>query len=95
MAALLTARDATVTLCHSRTVALEDETRVADLVVLDADPSADIRNSEKVAKVMLGGRLYDSRTMNEEVTGTAKRRPYYWQGGPTSASTVTTTHGAD
>jgi methylenetetrahydrofolate dehydrogenase (NADP+)/methenyltetrahydrofolate cyclohydrolase len=36
MAALLTARDATVTLCHSRTVPLEDETSVADLVVLAA-----------------------------------------------------------
>jgi methylenetetrahydrofolate dehydrogenase (NADP+) / methenyltetrahydrofolate cyclohydrolase len=36
MAALLTARDATVTLCHSRTVLLEDETRIADIVVLAA-----------------------------------------------------------
>jgi methylenetetrahydrofolate dehydrogenase (NADP+)/methenyltetrahydrofolate cyclohydrolase len=36
MAALLTARDATVTLCHSRTVALADETRASDLVVLAA-----------------------------------------------------------
>ena len=36
MAALLTGRDATVTLCHSRTVPLEAETRSADLVVLAA-----------------------------------------------------------
>jgi methylenetetrahydrofolate dehydrogenase (NADP+) / methenyltetrahydrofolate cyclohydrolase len=36
MAALLTARDATVTLCHSRTVPLEDETRLADIIVLAA-----------------------------------------------------------
>jgi methylenetetrahydrofolate dehydrogenase (NADP+) / methenyltetrahydrofolate cyclohydrolase len=36
MAALLTARDATVTLCHSRTVPLEDETSSADIVVLAA-----------------------------------------------------------
>ena len=36
MAALLTARDATVTLCHSRTVPLEDATRTADIVVLAA-----------------------------------------------------------
>ncbi len=36
MAALLTARDATVTLCHSRSVPLEDETRTADIVVLAA-----------------------------------------------------------
>jgi methylenetetrahydrofolate dehydrogenase (NADP+)/methenyltetrahydrofolate cyclohydrolase len=36
MAALLTARDATVTLCHSRTEALEEITARADLVVLAA-----------------------------------------------------------
>ena len=53
--------------------------KLADLVVLDADPSADIRNSDKVAKVMIGGRLYDTATLNEEVTGTRKRMPYYWE----------------
>lgn len=36
MAALLTARDATVTLCHSRTASLTDATREADIVVLAA-----------------------------------------------------------
>ena len=36
MAALLTARDSTVTLCHSRTVPLDEETRHADIVVLAA-----------------------------------------------------------
>lgn len=36
MAALLTARDATVTLCHSRSVPLADATREADIVVLAA-----------------------------------------------------------
>jgi imidazolonepropionase-like amidohydrolase len=53
--------------------------KLADLVVLDADPSADIRNSDKVSKVMIGGRLYDASTLNEEVTGTRKRLPYYWE----------------
>jgi imidazolonepropionase-like amidohydrolase len=53
--------------------------KLADLVVLDADPSADIRNSDKVAKLMIGGRLYDAATLNEEVTGTRKRMPYYWE----------------
>jgi methylenetetrahydrofolate dehydrogenase (NADP+)/methenyltetrahydrofolate cyclohydrolase len=36
MAALLTARDATVTLCHTRTNSLPDVTRRADLIVLAA-----------------------------------------------------------
>jgi imidazolonepropionase-like amidohydrolase/Tol biopolymer transport system component len=53
--------------------------KLADLVILDADPSADIRNSDKVLKVMIGGRLYDAATLDEEVTGTRKRLPYYWE----------------
>ena len=53
--------------------------KLADLVVLNADPSADIRNSDKVDKVMIGGRFYDAGTLNEEVTGTRKRLPYYWE----------------
>lgn len=53
--------------------------KLADLVVLDADPTADIRNSEKVHRVMLGGRLYDPMTMDEVVTGERKRAPYWWE----------------
>jgi imidazolonepropionase-like amidohydrolase/Tol biopolymer transport system component len=53
--------------------------KLADLVVLDADPTADIRNSDKVSRVMLGGRLYDAATLNEVTTGTARRAPYWWE----------------
>jgi imidazolonepropionase-like amidohydrolase/Tol biopolymer transport system component len=53
--------------------------KLADLVVLDADPTADIRNSDKVHRVMLGGRLYDPLTMNEVATGSFKRQPYWWE----------------
>jgi imidazolonepropionase-like amidohydrolase/Tol biopolymer transport system component len=53
--------------------------KLADLVVLTADPSADIRNSDKIEQVMLGGRLYDAATMNETVTGNAQRLPYWWE----------------
>jgi imidazolonepropionase-like amidohydrolase/Tol biopolymer transport system component len=56
--------------------------KLADLVVLDADPTVDIRNSDKVAKVMINGRLYDAATLNEEVTGTRKRPAYWWENGP-------------
>jgi len=55
--------------------------KLADLIVLDADPSVDIRNSDKIARVMVGGRLYDARTMNEVETGDAKRLPYWWENG--------------
>jgi len=54
--------------------------KLADLVVLDADPTVDIRNSDKVRQVMLGGRLYDSATLNEVATGTRTRQPYWWEG---------------
>jgi imidazolonepropionase-like amidohydrolase len=54
--------------------------KLADLVVLDADPTLDIRNSDKVSRVMLGGRLYDAATMNEVVSGTKQRLPYWWEG---------------
>ena len=61
--------------------------KLADLVILDADPLANIRNSEKIAKVMLNGRLYDAATLNEEVTGDRKRQPYYWEEGAETAAT--------
>lgn len=66
--------------------------KLADLVILDADPTADIRNSDKIAKVMIGGRLYDAATLNEEVTGTRKRAPYYWEMGSANSGTVINTH---
>lgn len=54
--------------------------KLADLVILSADPSVDIANSDNIEQVMLGGRLYDAKTMNEVGTGDAKRRPYFWEG---------------
>jgi imidazolonepropionase-like amidohydrolase/Tol biopolymer transport system component len=54
--------------------------KLADLLVLDADPTKDIRNSDKLSRVMLGGRLYDSATLNEVVTGKRVRQPYWWEG---------------
>ena len=73
--------------------------KLADLVVLDADPTVDIRNSDKIHRVMLGGRMYDPMTMNEVVTGNRVRAPYWWekagggdgQGG--SARALAETHG--
>jgi len=39
--------------------------KLADMVIMDANPLDDIRNSEKIKYVMINGRLYDSATMNE------------------------------
>jgi imidazolonepropionase-like amidohydrolase len=54
--------------------------KLADLVVLDANPLDNIRNTEKVSRVMLGGRLYDAATLNEQVTGNRVRPAYWWEG---------------
>lgn len=53
--------------------------KLADLLILDADPTANIRATEQIHRVMLGGRLYDPLTMNETETGTRKREPYWWE----------------
>ncbi len=56
-----------------------EEGKLADLVILNANPLDDIRNTDKIDKVMLNGRLYDAETMNEVVTGSRRRPKYYWE----------------
>jgi imidazolonepropionase-like amidohydrolase/Tol biopolymer transport system component len=53
--------------------------KLADLVIMNANPLDDIRNTDKIDRVMLNGRLYEAATMNEIVTGTRKRAKYYWE----------------
>ncbi|HVT45139.1 MAG TPA: amidohydrolase family protein [Thermoanaerobaculia bacterium] len=55
--------------------------KLADLVVLDADPLADIRNSESVRYTMVNGRLYDAMTMHEIGNHPRKRQPFFWEDG--------------
>ena len=55
------------------------EGKLADLVVLTKNPLNDIQNSDSVEMVMLNGKLYDATTMNEIVTGSAKRLPHWWE----------------
>ena len=71
---------------YQRDVGSLEPGKLADLVVLDADPTSDIRNSDKVHQVMLGGRLYDAATLNEVATGTRTRLPYWWENGSGAAS---------
>jgi imidazolonepropionase-like amidohydrolase/Tol biopolymer transport system component len=66
--------------------------KLADLVILNDDPTRDIRNSDHIDRVMLNGRLYDAATLNETVTGNRRRLPYYWEadgdGGGAPAATI-------
>ncbi|MCZ6855385.1 MAG: amidohydrolase family protein [Gammaproteobacteria bacterium] len=58
--------------------------KLADLVILDANPLTDIRNSDKVGYVVLNGRVYESGTLAEVTTGDRKLKPFWWQGKPQS-----------
>ena len=53
--------------------------KLADLVILENDPLENIRNTDGIEHVMIGGRLYEADTMNEVVTGDKKRLPYWWE----------------
>ena len=53
------------------------EGKLADLVVLDANPLDNIRNTEKTAYVMANGRLYETATMNQ-VAPVESTRPTFW-----------------
>jgi imidazolonepropionase-like amidohydrolase len=56
-----------------------EEGKLADLVILNANPLDDIRNTDKIDKVVLGGRIYDAATMNEVGGAGRKRAPYWWE----------------
>lgn len=53
--------------------------KLADLVVLDADPLQDIQNSQKTMYTMVNGRLYDVQTMNETGNYNNPRGKFFWE----------------
>jgi len=62
--------------------------KLADLVIIDGNPLADIRESDKVAYVMQNGRLYEADTLDEIGHREVKRAPFFWaEGGAASPST--------
>ncbi len=53
--------------------------KLADLIVVDGNPLADIRQSEKVLYTVVNGRLYDAATMNETGNHPRQRPGYWWE----------------
>ena len=53
--------------------------KLADLIVLDRNPLENIRNSESVTMVMLNGRLYDAKTLNEIGNRPKERLKFWWE----------------
>ena len=54
--------------------------KLADLVIISGNVLKDIRESDKIAYVMINGRLYESPSMNEVVSREKARKPFYFDG---------------
>jgi imidazolonepropionase-like amidohydrolase len=55
--------------------------KLADLVVLDADPLQDINNSDDISIVVQNGRVYDSMTLDQLAPDKVKRAAFFFQKG--------------
>ena len=53
--------------------------KLADLVVIDGNPLADLYRTEHVTHVMVNGRLFDAATMDEVGNHPAERAPFWWE----------------
>lgn len=62
--------------------------KLADLVVLDGDLLADIRQSDRIRQVMLNGRLYELPTMNEVGARPRPRKPFFFESADGSQAPV-------
>jgi len=53
--------------------------KLADVIVIDGNPLADIRVTEKVSHTMINGRLFDAATMDELLPTPSKRGRFFWE----------------
>jgi len=91
-------RNATINGAHylgmDRDIGSLEVGKLADLVVIDGDPLADIRQSDRVVDVMQNGRLYALPRMDEIAPRQKPRAPFFFDGAD-GASTPVTTVGHD
>ena len=66
--------------------------KLADLVVIDGDPTTDIRQSDRVVDVMLNGRLYSLPRLDEIAPRARPRAPFFFDGAD-GATMPVSTHG--
>ena len=57
-----------------------EEGKLADLVILDADPLDNLRNTNTITLVMKNGRLYDGNTMDEVYPNQVKAAEFFDRG---------------
>jgi Tol biopolymer transport system component len=55
--------------------------KLADFIVLDANPLDNIRNSNSVRYTLINGHMYDSNTMNEIGNVNKSRTKFFWEVG--------------
>ena len=53
--------------------------KLADLIVLDANPLENIRNTESVRTTIVNGRVFDAATMNEVGNHPRARQPFWFE----------------
>lgn len=56
--------------------------KLADLLILGSNPLEDIRNTADIRYVMLGGRLHDGTTLDEEWPTSRPYGPRPWNNNP-------------
>ena len=60
--------------------------KMADILVLDRDPLADIRNTNSLSLVMKNGRVYDANTLDEVYPRQKKMPAQQWMNGAPDAN---------
>ncbi|MCU8004973.1 MULTISPECIES: amidohydrolase family protein [unclassified Shewanella] len=55
------------------------EGKLADLIVIDGDPLADIRVTDRVTHTMVNGKLFDAETMKELNGDKEQRKPFFFE----------------
>ncbi len=64
--------------------------KLADLVVIDGNPLADIRQSDRIQLVMQNGRVFDAATMNQVAPVAKARKPLFFEGAGAAGMPIDT-----